>query len=178
MWGHVSTSAQLSLFISLSSFLIFSSSFWVTLLLLLLLLLFLLFGRDFPRGSDGKESASNAGKTQIWSLVREDSLQEGMSTHSSILAWRIPWTEETGRLQSMGLQRVRHDWATHTHTHTHIHTHTRTHFLAVPFSMWDPNSLPKDWTDAPCTGSDKSLNHWRTREVLGCVIGETLLIRT
>ena len=37
------------------------------------------------------------------------SLEEGMATHSSILAWRIPWTEEPGRLQFMGLQRVRHD---------------------------------------------------------------------
>jgi len=39
----------------------------------------------------------------------EDPLEEGMSTHSSILAWRIPWTEEPGRLQSLGLQRVRDD---------------------------------------------------------------------
>ena len=43
-----------------------------------------------------------------------------MATHSGILAWKIPWTEEPGRLQSMALQRVRHDWA-HTHTHTHTH---------------------------------------------------------
>ena len=40
------------------------------------------------------------------------SLEWGMATHSSIIAWRIPWTEEPGRLQSMGLRRVRHDWAT------------------------------------------------------------------
>ena len=39
----------------------------------------------------------------------EDALEEGMATHSSILAWNIPWTEEPGRLQSMGLQRVRQD---------------------------------------------------------------------
>ena len=43
------------------------------------------------------------------SLGQEDPLEEGMATHSSVLAWRIPWTEEPGRLQSMGLQRVRHD---------------------------------------------------------------------
>ena len=42
----------------------------------------------------------------------EDPLEKGMTTHSSILAWRISWTEETGGLRSMGLQRVRHDWAT------------------------------------------------------------------
>ena len=40
----------------------------------------------------------------------EDPLEEGMGTHSSILAWRIPWTEDPGRLQSMGSQRVEHDW--------------------------------------------------------------------
>ena len=50
--------------------------------------------------------------TWIRSLGWEDPLEKGMATHSSILAWRIPWTEEPGRLQSMGLQRVRHDWAT------------------------------------------------------------------
>ena len=47
--------------------------------------------------------------TQVWSLGREDPLEKGMVTHSSILAWRMPWTEEPGRLQSLGLQRLRHD---------------------------------------------------------------------
>ena len=55
-------------------------------------------------------------ETQVWSLGGVDPLEKGMATHSSILAWRIPWTEELGRLQSMGSQRVRHDWATETHT--------------------------------------------------------------
>ena len=45
---------------------------------------------------------------QVESLGQEDTLEEGMATHSSILAWRIPWTEESGRLQSMGSQRVGH----------------------------------------------------------------------
>ena len=45
-----------------------------------------------------------------------------MATHSSILAWRILWTEDPGGLQSMGSPRVRHDGATNTHTHTHTHT--------------------------------------------------------
>ena len=48
-------------------------------------------------------------KTQVRSLGREDPLEKEMATHSSILAWKIQWTEEHGRLQSMGLQRVRHD---------------------------------------------------------------------
>ena len=46
---------------------------------------------------------------RVLSLGQEDSLEEGMATHSSILAWRIPWTEEPGGLQSLELQRVRHD---------------------------------------------------------------------
>ena len=46
---------------------------------------------------------------RVWSLGWEDPLEEGMATHSSILAWRIPWTEEPGRLQSMGSQRVGQD---------------------------------------------------------------------
>ena len=67
-------------------------------------------------------------ETQVQSLGWEDSLEKGMATHSSILDCKIPWTEEPGRLQSMGLQRVRHDWAlTHTHTHTHTQTHTHAH---------------------------------------------------
>ena len=49
---------------------------------------------------------------QVQSLGQEDPLEEEMTTHSSILAWRIPWTEEPGGLQSMGLQRVGYDWMT------------------------------------------------------------------
>ena len=55
-------------------------------------------------------------ETQIWSLVGEDPLEKEMATHSSILAWRILWTDEPGRLQSTGSQRVRQDWATNTFT--------------------------------------------------------------
>ena len=51
-------------------------------------------------------------KTGVRSLGREDPLEKGMEMHSSILAWRIPWTEEPGRLQSMGSQRVRDSLAT------------------------------------------------------------------
>jgi len=48
-------------------------------------------------------------ETWVPSLGWQDSLEKGMATHSSILAWRIPWTKEPGRLRSMGLQRVTHD---------------------------------------------------------------------
>ena len=49
--------------------------------------------------------------TWVWSLDQEDPLEKEMATHSSILVWKFPWAEEPGRLQSMGLQRVRHNWA-------------------------------------------------------------------
>ena len=49
---------------------------------------------------------------QVWSLGLKDPLEKGITTHSSILAWRIPWTEEPGGLQSMRLQTVRCNWAT------------------------------------------------------------------
>ena len=55
-------------------------------------------------------------ETWVQSLGREDPLEKEMATHSIILAWRIPWMGEPGGLQSMGLQRVGHNWATNTHT--------------------------------------------------------------
>ena len=51
-------------------------------------------------------------ETWVWSLGQEDPLEKEMATHSSIIAWRIPWMEEPGELQSMGSQRVGHDWTT------------------------------------------------------------------
>ena len=57
-------------------------------------------------------------ETLVQSLGWEDPLEEGLVTHSSILAWRIPWTEEPGRLQSMGSWTVRHDWEM---KHKHVH---------------------------------------------------------
>ena len=54
-------------------------------------------------------------ETRVRSLTWEDPLEKRMETHSSILAWRIPWTEEPGVLQSVGSQRVRCDGATDTH---------------------------------------------------------------
>ena len=69
--------------------------------------------RGMRGGSSGKEPACQCRRqTGVWSLGLEDPLEEGLVTHSSILAWRIPWGEEPGGLQSMRLQRVRHDSAT------------------------------------------------------------------
>ena len=73
-----------------------------------------------PTGSsDGKESANLPATWETWvqSLGEKDPLEKGMATHSSILAWRIPWTEEPGGLQSMGSQRAGHDGATFTFTY-------------------------------------------------------------
>ena len=55
-------------------------------------------------------------ETQVWSLGQEDSLEKEMVTHFSVLVWEIPWTEEPGRLQSVELQRVGHDWVIITFT--------------------------------------------------------------
>ena len=64
---------------------------------------------DFPGGSVIQTLPANAEQMQVRSLGREDLLQKEMATHSSMLTWEIPWTEEPGRLQSMRLRRVGHD---------------------------------------------------------------------
>ena len=73
-------------------------------------------------------------ETWVWSLGWEDPLEKGMATHSSILAWRIPWTEEPGRIQFIGYQRVGHDWVTFSSSHVW---------------MWEldykENWAPKNW---------------------------------
>ena len=61
-------------------------------------------------------------ETRVWSLDQEDPLEKEMATHSSTLSWKIPWTEEPGRLQSMGSKRVGHDWETSLFTFTMLTT--------------------------------------------------------
>ena len=69
-------------------------------------------------------------ETWVQPLDRKDPLEKGMAKHSSILAWRIPWTEKPGELQSMGSQRVRHDLVTE---HTHNNYFSRfVHASVVP----------------------------------------------
>ena len=67
-----------------------------------------------------------------------------MATHSRILVWEIPWTEEPGGLQSMGSQKVRHDLAAKQsiHTHTDKHTHTHIHFQPSKYSQSQQTLLP------------------------------------
>ena len=68
-------------------------------------------------------------------LGQEDPLEKEMATHSCIFAWRIPWTEEPGRLQSIGCKELDTTQHTHTHTHTHKHTHTHTH-VCLNAEVW------------------------------------------
>ena len=65
----------------------------------------------FPGGSaiNNRPAVQELQKMQVRYLGQEDHLEKGMATHSSILAWKIPWTEEPSRLQSMGLQKIEHD---------------------------------------------------------------------
>ena len=79
---------------------------------------------------------------QAQSLGREDPL-EGMATRSSILAWRIPWTEEPGGLQSKGSQRVMTEATEHTRTHTYTRHTANCEFLSVsvPLTTLDHNDL-------------------------------------
>ena len=65
----------------------------------------------------------------------EDPLEEGTAAHSSILAWRIPWTQGPGGLQSIELQRVRHDGSDQAHTHAHI-------YIVVQGEMVLPEGFP------------------------------------
>ena len=72
----------------------------------------------FPHSSAVKNlpAMQDPQETRVWSLGWEDPLEGEMATHSSILAWKIPWTEELGGLQSIGSQRVRHDWSNLAHS--------------------------------------------------------------
>ena len=76
-------------------------------------------GKHFPSGS-GVKNLPTMWEVRVRSLGWEDPLEKGMATHSSILAQRVPWTEEPGGLQTMESQRAGHDWATNTDTHTSL----------------------------------------------------------
>ena len=75
----------------------------------LILLILIAFNMGYPGGSDGKESAYNGGNPSSIPGLGKSPGEGEMATHSSILAWRIPWTEEPRKLQSTGLQRFRHN---------------------------------------------------------------------
>ena len=90
-------------------------------------------------------------ETWVQSLGWEDPLEKGMATHSSILAWRIPWTEEPDALQSVGSQRVGHEWA----TYTNIMNISCYSFCS---SMLDRYGLPRgsDGKESDCNAGDLS----------------------
>ena len=79
-------------------------------------------------------------ETWVQSLSREDPLDKEMATHSSTVAWKIPWMEDPGRLQSMGLQRVGHDWAT---------------LLCLSLTHWKRPDAGKDWRQKKGTAEDE-----------------------
>ena len=79
-------------------------------------------------------------ETWVWSLGQEYLLEKEMATHFSTLAWKIPWMEEPGRLQPMGLQRVGHDWA------------TSPSFSIVPFGEGNGNPLQCPCLENPMDG--------------------------
>ena len=82
-------------------------------------------------------------ETRVRSLGWEDPLEKEMATHSSILSWRIPWTEEPGGLQSTGSQRVRHDWATSLHFTLNILWHCLSLGLERKLTFFGPVATAK-----------------------------------
>ena len=98
-------------------------------------------------------------ETRVQSMGQEDPLEKGMATHFSILAWRIPWTEEPGRLQSMGSQRVGHDWSDLVCACTHTHNMKCASNLEICF-VFIPN--------CPEGSSKRTSMHLRVRQV--CVL--------
>ena len=96
---------------------------------------------DFPRVSQMVKNLPAMQETQVWSLGREDPVEKGMAMRSSIRAWRIPWTEEPGGLQSMGSQREGHDWASNVFTPTYLIT-LNINRLNAPFRrQWLSNKI-------------------------------------
>ena len=123
-------------------------------------------------------------ETRVWSLCREDPLEKEMATHSSTLAWKIPRMEEPGRLQSMGSQRVGHDWATklslsfllYTTTHTTVKINLKSE-RNQPYklmyykitSIWNfRKGTTVSWAD-PLLNAEGRCRYWLQgqREVLG-----------
>ena len=120
-----------------------------------------------PGGSDGKEFLPAMQETEFGALGQGDPLEKGMATHSSIPAWRIPWTEEPGGLQSMGSQRVGLTELTNTSSHLPRPPPnvTKSYFfhlkiwLQVPFLRSPKESKSALWTEA---GEDEGAPHqWK-----------------
>ena len=95
-----------------------------------------------------------------WSLGREDPLEEGMATHSRILDWRGPWTEEPGVVQSMGSQIVGRDWSDSACTYLYILFGQAFCFKCAFFSCWDSGWLFRELKGEVTTKGWRSWNHF------------------
>ena len=118
-----------------------------------------------PGGSDGKESTWNAGHLGLIPGLGNP-LEDNTASYSSILAWKIPWTEEPGGLQSTGSQRVRQDWSDLSHSYIFI---TVVLFLSLPNPMLYVTSFCKT-----CI-----LNHiekWKSNTVLAFFFSFTMML--
>ena len=91
--------------------------------------------------------------TWVWSLAWDDPLEKEMVTHSSTLAWRIPWMEEPGRLQSMGSQRIRHNSATSLHFFKEIQCQMNWHTFFKNFNehFWFSYTFPSSYASTSHT---------------------------
>ena len=92
-------------------------------------------------------------ETWVWSLSWEEPLEKGMATHSSILAWRILWTEEPGGLQSMGSQKVGHDWVTNFYMFSRKFFFFKVLWSAGSSEPWSPDQrsvLPESKGNTGC----------------------------
>ena len=104
-----------------------------------------------PRWLRGKNQSAMQ-ETRVQSLGQEDPLEEGMATHSSILAWRIPWAEEPGELLSIGSKRVGHDWSDWAHTQK-LTEHCKSTLLQenkFTKEKWNPGNLRTFLQNSKC----------------------------
>ena len=117
--------------------------------------------KGFPSGSVVKNLPANAGcpaGDAVQSLGREDPLEKEMATHSSILAWKIPWTEEPGGLQFMGLQK--------SFTFTSMYLKVAVHVFFFPTSQLEDLISPLAMEPVPTAAEARSPNHWITGKAL------------
>ena len=106
-------------------------------------------------------------ETQVQSLGWEDSLEKGMETHYSILVWQIPWTEEPDGLQSMALERVRHDWVTDTFTLLRWYSNYPKRQSGISQAIKKSKRTKQRQTSTAPWSASGCGDHWRRSE-LGC----------
>ena len=108
----------------------------------------------------------------VWSLSREDHLEEGMETHFNILAWRISWMEVPARLQFLGSQRIRHDWNKHAHIQEHfLHVFKSCKKIIINRILWNMKIICKSKLGVPEEGFI-SMPSWS----LICVLSTTVFM--